>query len=172
MRWLTKTEFWNAVKTGFFVGVLGMILVWILSLVSLPHVIFAATVPDINVRAQLESGVSANLGNQILSYLGGVVPTDSLIGGIVAVLVSSILIYVIGAQVLRFLTTRNYKPAVSIALAGGIGSLVAALILGPVSGLLTLSFLSVFLALLLYFLILGWIMTKVLPLVGMKVPDF
>lgn len=173
MKWLTKLEIMNAGKTGLFVGVLGMAVVWLLKLVTgVPHVIFAATVPDINVRAQLETGTATNIGDKLLSYLGGVLPTGNLAGGIIAVLLSSIVIYIVGAQALRLITTRNYKPAASIALAGALGSLVTAAVLGPITGLLTLSFLSIFLALLFYYLIIGYALTGLLPLVGMKVPDF
>lgn len=171
MKWLTKTEAMNAGKVGLYVGIIGMVVVQILKWVKVPHVTFA-TIPDINVRAQLESGVSSSLGNKILSYLGGIIPTNNLVGGILAVLISSILIYIIGAQVLRLITTRNYKPTTAIALAGALGSVVAAVILGPITGLLSLSFFSIFIALLLYFLVIGYLMTWLLPLVGMKRPDF
>lgn len=171
MKWLNRMEAMNAGKTGLFVGLIGILVVQILKWISVPHVTFA-TIPDINVRTQLESGVSSNLGNQILSYLGGILPTENLVGGIFAVLLSSVLLYIIGAQVLRWVTQKNFSPATSIALTGGLGSLVAAVILGPITGLLTLSFLSIFIALLLYFLIIGYLVVWLLPLVGMKRPDF
>ena len=169
--WLSKMEIMNAGKTGLFVGILGILVVQLLKWINVPHVTFAI-IPDVNVRAQLESGVSSSLGNQILGYLGGILPTENLVGGIFAILLSSILIYVIGAQVLRWVTSKNFSPATSIALAGGLGSLVAAVILGPITGLLTLSFLSIFIALLLYFLVLGYLIVWLLPLIGVKRPDF
>lgn len=171
MKWLNKMQLFNSGKTGLYIGILGILVVQLLKWFSVPHITFA-TIPDINVRAQLESGVSASLGNQILSYLGGILPTQNLIGGIFAVLLSSIFIYVIGAQVLRWITSKNFNPATSIALAGGLGSLVAAVILGPITGLLTLSFLSIFIALLLYFLVLGYLMVWLFGLLNWKRPDF
>ena len=172
MKWLTKMGAWAAAQTGLYVGILGMIFVWALKLFNAPHVIFAATIPDINVRAQLESGVSSSVGDKILGYLGGIIPTDNMVGGILAVLISSVVLYVVGAQVLRWITSKNFSPATSIAFAGGLGSLVSAVILGPITGLLTLSFLSIFLALLFYFLILGYAVVWLVPLVGLKKPDF
>lgn len=169
-KWLTGNDLKNASRVGLVMGGTSAIVVFILKWIKIPHVIFS-TVPDVNVRAQLETGVSANVGNKIFSWIGGVIPTDNLIVGILAVLVSSVIIFVIGAQALRLITPRNFKPTWTVVLAGVLGSLIVGLILGGWLKLFSLDSLIGYITLALYFFVISYIAAWIAPKVGVK-PDF
>ena len=162
----------NVAWTGFYVWIVYAVVAFFLKSVKVPHVIFSTTIPDINVRAQLEAGTSPAIGDKLLSYLGGIVPIDNFVGAVIAGLISSIILMLIGAQVLRWITKKNFKPWQTIAFSGAIGSFVVAAILGPLTKLITLNFLSLFLAIGLGYVLVGWLTVWLAGLVNIKVADY
>lgn len=171
MEWLNKNDVKNASRVGLVMGGVSIVIAFILKWIKLPHVIFS-TVQDINVRSQLEQGVSADVGNKIFSWIGGVISTDNFIVGILAVLVSSVIIFVIGAQALRLVTSMNFrKPEWAVVSAGVLGSLVVGIVFGGLLKLFSLDSLISYITLALYFFVVSWIAGKLAPKVGVK-PDF
>ena len=149
---LNGKQTWMWARYGLLLALIGIGVVFLLKMVAVPHVIFAATIPDINVRQQLETGVSPDIGNKLLGYLGGIIPTGSGLLGWIPVLLSGAVIFVVGAFALSFVK-RNFTPTWRPVLVGMLGSLAVAAFL-TWTGILQLAFISTLIALGLYYLIL------------------
>ena len=161
---LRKWFMFGAVKAGGITVLIALFLSFVGTMV--PRIIFAS-VPDINVRAQLESGVSSNIGTKLLSYVTAVIPfqTDSWFWNVVATLISVGVLFVAGAF-LAGLLKKAFTPVKRVAIVALAGSIIPLLIQMGI-GILTLTTAA---TTLLYFLIVGYIASKVFPKV-LPIPE-
>ena len=163
---------WKLARYGGLLALIGAGLAFLFGAFHPPKIIFS-TIPDVNVREQILSGVSPDVGNKLLSYLGGIIPTDSLVVGLIAVALSGAAIFLIGGFGLS-LVKRNFpNPTWRGALIGVIGS-------AAVTAILTLFKISLvpfgitLVTLLLYYAILVFIangLAKLFNVEMLKTPD-
>ena len=174
-----KTKKWF--MYGIFAYFIGLLLVWAVSFVSPTNFIFAISVPDINVRSQLESGVGADFGSKLVSAVQGVLPVGTgWVGALFMGAIASGIIFVLGAWIVS-LIPRTFNPIPRVALVGALGSAAISLLLNFVKLTPFLAFGSLLVAMVLYFAIIGFVAGWLGPklsnvpliggLVGNNVPD-
>ena len=154
---IRKWFMFGAVKVGAITVLLALLFSFVGTMV--PRVIFAS-VPDINVRQQIETGVSSNVGTKILSYVTAVIPfsTGNWFWNLIATLISVGALFSVGA-LLAGLLKKSFTPVKRVAIVALAGSLIPLLIQMGI-GILTLTTAA---TTLLYFLIVGYLASMLFP---------
>ena len=92
---LTGQQVWKWARYFGLLALVGVALAFLVGTFHPPKIIFS-TIPDVNVREQIVSGVSTDVGNKLLSYAGGIIPTTGFFGGLILATISGALIGLVG----------------------------------------------------------------------------
>src|SRR3990167_2565973 len=109
-------KFREYLNYGFWVGLVSIVISYLLSILKIPTLQFTfSTAPTIefNVRQQLQSGVGTGIGDKVLGYITGIIPSSWT--SLIAVFITSIAIVLFGVLLSNVIKrVADYEPGKQI----------------------------------------------------------